>query len=126
MKNYLFVACGSMLGGVARYFLSNFVYKFLNPIFPYGTLLVNITGSFLIGLILFYLDAQKLISSETRIFLTIGFCGGLTTFSTFTYETFQLLRNSEYLLAFINVGTNLIFTFIAILIAYIISQKLIY
>ncbi len=126
MKNYLFVAVGSMIGGIARYFLSNFVYKFLNPIFPYGTLLVNITGSFLIGLIIFYLDAEKLISAEMRIFLTIGICGGLTTFSTFTYETFQMIRNSEFVLAFINIGSNLFLTFIAISFAYIISQKLIY
>lgn len=126
MKNYLFVAGGSMLGGIARYFLSNFVYKFLSPIFPYGTLLVNVTGSFLLGLILFYLDAEGLISSEARVFLTIGFCGSLTTFSTFTYETFQLLRNSEYFLAFINIASNMVFSLVAILIAYVISQKLIY
>ncbi len=84
MKNYLIVGIGSALGGMTRYFLSNFVYKFLTPIFPYGTLTVNVAGSFLVGLFIFYLDANELISAEVRIFLTIGFCGGLTTFSTFT------------------------------------------
>jgi CrcB protein len=124
MKNYLIVAIGSALGGMTRYFLSNFVYKFLYPTFPYGTLTVNVVGSFLIGLFIFYLDANKLISAEVRIFLTVGFCGGLTTFSTFTYETFSLLQNSEYLFAFLNVLLNILLTLIGITLAYIISQKL--
>lgn len=124
MKNYLIVAIGSALGGISRYFLSNLVYKFLQPIFPYGTLTVNVIGSFLIGLFIFYLDSNKLISSDMRIFLTLGFCGGLTTFSTFTYETFSLIQNSEYLLAILNVIGNLVLTFIAITLAYFISQKI--
>lgn len=123
MKNYIIVAAGSAIGGMARYFLSNFVYKFLIPIFPYGTLTVNFTGSFLIGLVIFYLDANKLISSETKIFLTIGFCGGFTTFSTFAYETFMLIQNSQYIMAFLNVLLNLILTISAVILAYIISQK---
>jgi CrcB protein len=125
MKNYLIVGIGSALGGMTRYFLSNFVYKFLEPIFPYGTLVVNVVGSFLIGIFLFYLDANELISSEVRIFLTIGFCGGLTTFSTFTYETFELIQNSEFLFAGLNIILNLFLTLLGILIAFIISQKLI-
>lgn len=125
MKNYLIVGIGSALGGMTRYFLSNFVYKFLEPIFPYGTLVVNVVGSFLIGIFLFYLDANELISSEVRIFLTIGFCGGLTTFSTFTYETFKLIQNSEFLFSGLNILLNLFLTLLGILIAFIISQKLI-
>lgn len=124
IKNYIIVALGSALGGMTRYFLSNIVYKFFSPIFPYGTLAVNVTGSFLIGFFIFYLDANELISPEIRIFLTIGFCGGMTTFSTFTYETFSMIQNSEFLLAFLNIAGNLVLTFIAILLAYFISNKL--
>lgn len=125
MKNYLLVGIGSALGGITRYFLSNIVYNFLSPIFPYGTLIVNTIGSFLIGIFLFYLDANNLISSEVRIFLTLGFCGGLTTFSTFTYETFSLIQNSEYLFAVLNIILNLTCTIIGITLAFYISQKII-
>ncbi|MCX7612286.1 MAG: fluoride efflux transporter CrcB [Ignavibacterium sp.] len=124
MKNYFIVAFGSALGGITRYFLSKVVYNFLTPIFPFGTLTVNVFGSFLIGIFIFYLDVNNLISSETKIFLTIGFCGGLTTFSTFTYETFSLIQNSEYLFAFLNIISNVILSFVAILLAYFISQKI--
>ncbi len=124
MKNYLLVAVGSAIGGMTRFFLSNLVYKFLSPYFPFGTLVVNVIGSFIIGIIIFYLDAQELISYQTRILLTIGFCGGLTTFSTFTYETFSLMKDSEYLLAFLNIILSIILTLSAIFTAFIISKKL--
>lgn len=125
MKLYLIVAFGSGIGGLLRYVISDFVYKYSTSLFPYGTLTVNVVGSFLLGLILFYLDSLKLISSEMRLFLTIGLCGGLTTFSTFSYETVKLIQDSEYLLAGTNVLLNVFITLLAILLAAFISKLLI-
>jgi fluoride exporter len=125
MKLYLIVAFGSGIGGALRYFISDVVYKYSPSLFPYGTLFVNILGSFLLGFILFYLDAVKLISSEMRLFLTIGLCGGLTTFSTFSYETVKLIQDSEYLLAGTNVLLNLFITIIAVMLAAFISKLII-
>jgi fluoride exporter len=125
MKLYLIVAFGSGIGGALRYFISDVVYKYSPSLFPYGTLFVNILGSFLLGFILFYLDAVKIISSEMRLFLTIGLCGGLTTFSTFSYETVKLIQDSEYLLAGTNVLLNLFITIIAVMLAAFISKLII-
>ncbi len=125
MKLYLIVAFGSGLGGVLRYFISDFVQRNSPSLFPYGTLAVNIIGSFIIGLVLFYFDSLKLISSEMRLFLTVGLCGGLTTFSTFSYETVKLFQDSEFLLAGANILLNVILTIIAVYLAYILSKIII-
>jgi CrcB protein len=125
MKLYLIVALGSGIGGFLRYVISDLVYKYTNSLFPYGTLTVNIIGSFLLGFILFYLDALKLISSEMRLFLTVGLCGGLTTFSTFSYETVKLIQDSEYLLAGSNLLLNIFITILAVFLAAFISKLII-
>ena len=125
MKLYLIVAFGSGIGGMLRYYISDFVQKYSTSLFPYGTLTVNIIGSFIIGLVLFYLDSIKLISSEMRLFLTVGLCGGLTTFSTFSYETVRLIQDSEYLLAGTNVLLNVMVTLLAVLLAAFISKLII-
>jgi CrcB protein len=125
MKLYLIVALGSGIGGFLRYVISDLVYKYTSSLFPYGTLTVNIIGSFLLGFILFYLDAVKLISSEMRLFLTVGLCGGLTTFSTFSFETVKLIQNSEYLLAGSNLLLNIFVTILAVFLAAFISKLII-
>ncbi|MCX8106454.1 MAG: fluoride efflux transporter CrcB [Ignavibacterium album] len=124
MQNYFIVFVGAGIGGMIRYWGSSFVYKFLPPTFPYGTLFVNLLGSFLIGLIMYYFDANKLINQETRIFLTVGICGGLTTFSTFAYETINFMKQREYFNAGLNSLLNLILTLGALFIAYKISKIL--
>src|SRR5438270_11558641 len=87
-----YVAVGSAVGGVARFALASIVQQRVGPNFPVGTLVVNITGSFLLGLLLRYALATDAISPELRALLTTGFCGGYTTFSTFTYDTLVLME----------------------------------
>ncbi len=125
MTNYLLVAAGAALGGVLRYGISGFTQKILPANFPYGTLAVNVLGTFLLGFIIFYFDVQGLISPRLRLLLTIGFCGGFTTFSTFAFETAGLLRDSEYLLAFANMGLNLFLTLGALALAYLAAKWMI-
>lgn len=122
MQNYFIVFVGAGIGGVLRYWGANFVYKFLSPTFPYGTLFVNVIGSFLLGLIIYFLDSNQLISQQVRIFLTVGICGGLTTFSTFSFETINFLKERDYLLAGGNIILNLFLTLLALFIAYKISK----
>lgn len=96
-KLVLIVGLGGFLGTVARFLSQQLVYKLYPVVFPYGTLAVNLTGCFLIGV--FYAMAEKnnLLSPEWRLFLTTGFCGGFTTFSAFTFEGVQMIDNKDYL-----------------------------
>lgn len=122
MYNYIIVFIGAGLGGMLRYWASNFVYKFLPPDFPYGTLVVNVLGSFIIGIVMFYFNENKLISPTTRVFLTVGFCGGLTTFSTFSFETINLLKEREFYFAGLNILANVLITLFVLFVVYKISK----
>jgi len=90
-----YVALGSAVGGVARLAIASLVQQRAGPNFPVGTLVVNISGSFVLGLILRYALGTQAISPEVRALLTTGFCGGYTTFSTFTYDTMLLLEDGQ-------------------------------
>lgn len=124
MQNYFLVFIGAGIGGVLRYWGTYYIYKFLPPTFPYGTLLVNISGSFILGLVMFYFDSNELISSNVKVFLTIGICGGLTTFSAFSFETINLLREKEFLYAGINIVSNVFLSLLALFAAYKLSKLL--
>lgn len=94
----LYVAVGGALGALARYGLSGWVQDAAGGTFPWGTLVVNVLGCFLLGLVLVWLE-RVAVASEMRSFATIGVLGAFTTFSTFSYEAVALLRDREWLRA---------------------------
>jgi CrcB protein len=108
MKNYLFVFTGGGIGACARYYLSGAVYRVLPTDFPYGNLIVNITGCFTIGLLMTLMEERFLSDPSLRIFLTIGILGGFTTFSSFSYETVALVRDAEVLRATMNIAASVL------------------
>ena len=118
MQVVLLVAGFGALGCLTRYYLSGWAYDLLGRSFPYGTLLVNILGAFIIGLVMEFGMRSTLLPVSLRIGLTIGFLGGLTTFSTFSYETFRLLEDGELFVATANVLGSvivcLVFTWLGI------------
>lgn len=119
---YFLVFVGAGAGGSLRYFISALTYKFLPIVFPFGTLIVNFLGSIILGFVIYGLGDKELISSNIRLLLGVGFCGGFTTFSTFSLETMNLLRDSQFLFAGINIFANLILTLLGVYVAFILSR----
>lgn len=115
IRNLLIIALGGGIGSVARYLLSIFVQNRFAIFFPFGTLTVNIIGSFVLGTLLGFADRGSLISQEWKLFLAVGLCGGFTTFSTFASENLALLRDGEYLYAITYSGLSV---FLGISVAY--------
>ncbi|MCG6914631.1 fluoride efflux transporter CrcB [bacterium BMS3Abin03] len=122
MINYILVGIGAAIGGTFRYWISNVIFKIFSENFPYGTLVVNVTGSFILGILMFYFNDRELLSPQLRLFLTVGFCGGFTTFSTFSFETMNLFRETQYLLGSINILLNLMLCLIGVFLAYLVTK----
>lgn len=104
----LAIAVAGALGAVSRYAISGGVYRLTGSSFPYGTVIVNVTGCFLIGLLYRLSEAGTPWPVELRVAVFIGFLGGYTTFSTFGYETFMLVRAAEFARAAVNVTLHLV------------------
>ena len=119
MKTAAIIAFFCAGGGLTRYYLSGWVYTLFGRAFPYGTFAANVIGAYFIGLIMEFGLRSTAIPDTLRLGLTVGFMGGLTTFSTFSYETFTLLEDGQYLTAFTNVLASvavcLLFTWLGII-----------
>jgi len=114
MNKYWMVGIGGFLGAIARFWLGGFISNRLGAKFPYGTFVINISGSYLIGLIVTVLAERSHWSANWRYLIPIGFIGAYTTFSTFELETFQTLRDGEFLFASLNVLLSVVVGFIAV------------
>lgn len=104
MYNVFLAGMGGFCGSALRYLVNIWVYRFFDyPTFPYGTLIVNTIGCLVIGLLSGLVDTRQMFTPEIRVFIFIGVLGGFTTFSTFGYDTFGLLRNGQMMLGSVNV-----------------------
>ena len=116
MVTYLWIGLGSALGGMARYWCSGIVAERIGETFPWGTLTVNVVGSFIIGFFatLTAPDGRLLIGSNARQFVMIGVLGGYTTFSSFSLQTLALARDGEWLRVGANVGLSVVLCLLAV------------
>lgn len=119
-----YVAIGSAIGGVARFLLGTLVQERAGGTFPTGTLLVNVTGSLLLGFFLRYALGSAAVSPETRALLTTGFCGGYTTFSTFSYETIALLEEGQHQRAALYIALSVVLSLAACLVGVIMAREM--
>ncbi len=106
----MLVGVGGFVGSVLRYLVSGWVQTASKSIsFPFGTLAVNLIGCFIIGFLSYLAEERGVFTTEARLLIFVGFLGGFTTFSTFSNESFNLMRNSEHLQSFINVASHIFF-----------------
>ena len=120
----MIIGTGGFVGSISRYLTQQLVQERFDTSFPLGTLAVNIIGSFIIGVVYALSEKGDILSPEWRLFLAVGFCGGFTTFSSFAYENFQMMKMEQFFFMALYMGLSL---FLGILATYIgvISIKLI-
>ena len=107
--NYVWIAVGAVAGASARYFLSGLIARNSSVGFPYSTLLINVTGSLVLGFFLVYSTDRVLIDPRWRLLIAVGFCGSYTTFSSYAFESFALMERGQWLLVGVNfVASNLL------------------
>ena len=123
---YLWIALGSALGGMARYFCSGIAARWIGETFPWGTLMVNVAGSFIIGFFatLSGPDGRVFVGSTARQFVMIGLCGGFTTFSSFSLQTLNLMQDGEWVYAGANITGSVILCLVAVWAGYVLAVSL--
>ena len=100
--NYIWIAVGAVVGASARYFLSGLIARNFSATFPYSTLLINVTGSLVLGFFLVHSTDRVLLDPRWRLLVAVGFCGSYTTFSSYAFESFALLEQGQWLLVGLN------------------------
>ena len=122
LRTFLIVGVGSFLGGGCRFLLSKVVQNMIEYSFPLGTMIVNISCCFLIGVFYVTFELGGLMNAELKMFLTVGFCGGFTTFSTFMNENFQLMKDGNFFYVGLYVTISLIGGLAALYIGHLITK----
>jgi CrcB protein len=106
MLDVLVISLGAIVGANARYFISRYAAQTLGPVFPYGTLIINITGSLIVGFFVIWTSERVLIDPRWRLLVVVGFCGAFTTFSSYAFETMAYFEQGQWLLMLANIFSN--------------------
>lgn len=126
MATYFWIAIGSAIGGVARYWCSGVAARLIGETFPWGTLIVNVLGSFLIGLFatLTAPDGRVFVGSTARLAFMAGFCGGYTTFSSFSIQTLNLMHDGEWAYVGANITLSVVLCLLAVWLGHIVAVSI--
>ncbi len=125
IRTLLIVGTGGFIGTVLRYLVQVYAEKLMNSTFPLGTLLVNVAGSFLIGIIYAFAEKGNFMNSEWRIFLAVGICGGFTTFSTFAMDNLNLMKDNSLLQLMLYTGGSLFLGIMGVYLGIILTRSFI-
>lgn len=106
MKDFFAISIAAILGANLRYILSRLAVREFGPIFPYGTLIINILGSFIVGLFVIWTTERVLIDPRWRLLVVVGFCGSFTTFSSYAFETVSFFEQGQWALVLANIFAN--------------------
>ena len=106
MRDILTISLGAIAGANARYFLSRYLARVMGPVFPYGTLFINVIGSLIVGFFVVWTSERVLADPRWRLLVVVGFCGSLTTFSSYAYETMAYFEQGQWGLMLTNVFSN--------------------
>ncbi|HJT69991.1 MAG TPA: fluoride efflux transporter CrcB [Terriglobales bacterium] len=106
LNDLVVISLGAIFGANARWIISRFAAKILGPVFPYGTLFINIAGSFIVGFFMIWSTERVLLDPRWRLLIVVGFCGAFTTFSSFAYETMAYFEQGQWALLFTNFLSN--------------------
>jgi CrcB protein len=124
MSTVFAISIGAILGANARYFFNLYCAKVLGASFPYGTLIINITGSFLLGFFLIWSTERVLLDPKYKLLFAIGFCGSYTTFSSFTFESIRLLNEGRTMAFFSNVLQSTLFSLLSCFLGIMLARKI--
>ncbi len=106
MLDFLAISAGAVVGANLRYWMSRSAVRLLGPVFPYGTLTINVLGSFVLGFFLVWTSERVLVDPRWRLLIAVGFCGGYTTFSSYAYETMAFFEQGQWTLMAANFLAN--------------------
>jgi fluoride exporter len=106
LQTILLISLGAVVGANLRYFVGQYIAKLIPSTLPYGTLIINVTGSFILAVFLVWTTERVIADPRWRLIIAIGFCGGYTTFSSYAYETFALCAQGQWLACALNILAN--------------------
>ena len=106
ISDFLVISIGAIFGANARWVISRFAARIISPVFPYGTLFINVTGSFVVGFFMIWSSERVLLDPRWRLLVVVGFCGAFTTFSSFAFETMAYFQQGQWIMMLVNFISN--------------------
>ena len=124
MQTILLISVGAIIGANLRYFVAQYVAKLIPSSFPYGTLVINISASFILGLFLIWTTERVLVDPRWRLFVATGFCATYSTYSSYAFETFALFEKGHWLVAGLNILATNVVCFVAVVLGAVVARSL--